>query len=49
MKNFFNSLKTYYGVLLFALLFMTAGVCLIAFPEDALPTAVLTISIITIG
>ena len=48
MKNFFNSLKTYYGVLLFALLFMTAGVCLIAFPEDALPTAVLTISIITI-
>lgn len=48
MKNFFKSLKTYYGVLLFALLFMTAGVCLIAFPEDALPTAVLTISIITI-
>lgn len=48
MKNFFKTLKTYYGVLLFALLFMTAGVCLIAFPEDALPTAVLTISIITI-
>ena len=48
MKNFFKSLKTYYGVLLFALLFMTAGVCLISFPEDALPTAVLTISIITI-
>ena len=48
MKNFFKALKTYYGVLLFALLFMTAGVCLIAFPEDALPTAVLTISIITI-
>lgn len=49
MNKFFKSVASYsWGVLLFALLFLAAGICLIAFPGDALPTAVLTISIITI-
>ena len=49
MKKIFKSLASYsWGVLLFALLFLAAGICLVSFPEDALPTAVLTISIITI-
>lgn len=49
MKKFFKSVASYsWGVLMFALLFLAAGVCLISFPEDALPKAVLTISIITI-
>ena len=49
MNKFFKSVASYsWGVLLFALLFLAAGICLIAFPGDALETAVLTISIITI-
>lgn len=49
MKKFFKSLASYsWGVLMFAVLFLAAGICLISFPEDALPKAVLTISIITI-
>ena len=49
MNKFFKSVASYsWGVLLFALLFLAAGICLIAFPGDALKTAVLTISIITI-
>lgn len=49
MKKFFKSVASYsWGVLMFAVLFLAAGVCLISFPEDALPKAVLTISIITI-
>lgn len=49
MNKFFKSVASYsWGVLLFALLFLAAGICLIAFPGNALETAVLTISIITI-
>lgn len=49
MKKFFKSVASYsWGVLMFAVLFLAAGICLISFPEDALPKAVLTISIITI-
>ncbi len=48
MKKFFNSLASYsWGVLLFAILFLAAGICLISFPENALPNTILTISIIT--
>ncbi len=36
-----------WGILLFAILFTVAGVCLIAFPEDALPKTIIVISVFT--
>ncbi len=49
MKKFLQKLAAYsWGVLLFALMFTASGVCLISFPEEALPTVVLVISIIAI-
>lgn len=44
MKN--KTQKNYpYGTLLFVPLFLAAGVCLLAFPENALPNAILAIGI----
>lgn len=44
MKN--KTKKNYpYGTLLFVPLFLAAGVCLLAFPENALPNAILAIGI----
>ncbi len=49
MKKFFQKLAAYsWGVLLFAVLCVVSGVCLISFPEEVLPKVVLIISIFTI-
>lgn len=48
MKKLFKALSSFgWGVLLYALLFIVAGVLLLAFPEDGLPTAIIVISVIT--
>lgn len=48
MNGFIRKIKNYsWGLLAFALLFIAGGICLIVFPEDALPTAVLITGIFT--
>lgn len=49
MKKIFKSLSGFgWGAMLYALLFLVAGVLLIAFPEEGLPNAILVIAVITI-
>lgn len=49
MKKLLQKIKSFdWGVLLYAVLFVIAGVLLIAFPEDGLPSAILVISVITL-
>ena len=49
MKKVMQALASYsWGVLMFAVLLGCAGFCLIAFPDDALPTVILVIAIAAI-
>lgn len=49
MKKFFAKLGSYsWGILLFAILFIVSGICLISFSEEALPKIIIAISVFTI-
>lgn len=49
MKKFFAKLGAYsWGILLFAILFIVSGICLISFSEEALPKIIIAISVFTI-
>lgn len=50
MKKFFAKLGSYsWGILLFAILFIVSGICLISFSEEALPKIIIAISVFTIA
>ncbi len=50
MKKFFAKLGSYsWGLLLFAILFIVSGICLISFSEEALPKIIIAISVFTIA